>query len=249
VGRLIVSVPHAGTFIPEAIRRRLNPVGQQVIDTDWHVDRLYEFVPQLGATLLVATHARTVVDLNRDPGGTRLYPGQAETTICPTEAFGGASLYTNEPPGAAEITERVTTYWQPYHDTLRQELERIRALHGSARLLDAHSIRQSVPRLFPGKLPDLNFGTNGGAAASPALVAKARAAAEGSGFSQVLDGRFRGGHITRHYGDPARGVEAIQLELAQATYMNEDAPHPYDPDRAAPLIAVLQRLVATLVGA
>jgi N-formylglutamate deformylase len=220
-----------------------------VIDTDWHVDKLYEFTKALGVTLLVATHGRTVVDLNRGPDGARLYPGQAETGICPTETFGGEPLYAGEAPGPAEIADRVGRIWQPYHDTLRSELARVKALHGHAHLLDAHSIRQSVPRLFAGKLPDLNFGTNDGISADRGLVARALAATEGDGFSQVLDGRFRGGYITRHYGDPENQVHAIQLELAQTTYMDEDAPETYDPERAAPLIGTLRRLVEALLRA
>jgi N-formylglutamate deformylase len=247
--RLVVSVPHAGTYVPEAIRERLTPIGQRVIDTDWHVEKLYEFAKALGVTLLVATHSRTVVDLNRGPDGARLYPGQAETTVCPTETFGGEPLYAAEPPDVAEVADRVRRYWQPYHDTLLAELDRLKALHGHVHLLDAHSIRQSVPRLFAGKLPDLNFGTNGGRSAGSDLVARALAATEGSGFSQVLDGRFRGGYITRHYGDPANQVHAIQLELAQTTYMDEDAPETYDPAGAGKLISTLKPLVQALLSA
>jgi len=244
--RLIVSVPHAGTHIPTAINQQLTPIGQRATDTDWHVDKLYDFAPQRGATLLIATHSRTVVDLNRDPAGTKLYPGQPETTVCPTETFDGDPLYAGAPPTADDIAQRVKTYWQPYHDTLRQELDRIKQLHGSAILLDAHSIRQTVPRLFAGKLPDLNYGTNGGAAADPSLVAHAMQATENRGFTQVLDGRFRGGHITRHYGDPAQGIHAIQLEMAQTTYLDEADPQTYQPARAAALIATLQNLVEAL---
>jgi N-formylglutamate deformylase len=247
--RLIISVPHAGTHVPDPILRLLTPVGQKIVDTDWHVDKLYDFVKARGVTFLVATQSRTVVDLNRDPAGTKLYPGQAETTVCPTETFDGEPLYAGAPPDARDIADRVHTYWQPYHQTLRAELDRIKTLHGAAVLLDAHSIRQSVPRLFAGKLPDLNYGTNSGTAADPALVARAMAATETAGFSQVLDGRFRGGHITRHYGNPGHGIHAIQLEMAQTTYMDEAEPEPFRPDLAARLIAALQHLVEALLHA
>ncbi len=247
--RLIVSVPHAGIHIPAHINTRLRPIGQKIIDTDWHVDKLYDFVTNLGVTLLVATHSRTVVDLNRDPAGTKLYPGQPETTVCPTETFNGDPLYADTPPTAQDIAERIETYWRPYHLALRQELDRIKELHGSAILLDAHSIRQSVPRLFAGKLPDLNYGTNAGAAADAALVARAMHATANRGFSQVLDGRFRGGHITRHYGNPAAGIHAIQLEMAQTTYLDESNPETYQPALAAPLIATLKNLVEALLHA
>ncbi len=247
--RLIVSVPHAGTFIPAPILAQLTEAGRRAIDTDWHVDRLYAFAAGMGATLLTATHSRTVIDLNRWPAGGPLYPGQVETALCPTETFDGAPLYAGDPPGPAEVAARVAAYWQPYHDALGAEIARVAALHGQVHLLDAHSIRTTVPRLFAGRLPDLNFGTNSGAAAEPGLAARAMAATAGRGFSQVLDGRFRGGAITRRYGDPARGVHAIQLELAQACYLDEAAPCPFDAARAAPLVAVLTALVGELLRA
>ena len=247
--KLVISVPHAGTYLPDDIRQQLSPIGQKVVDTDWHVDKLYDFAKALDVTLLIATHARTVVDLNRPPQNTPLYPGKIETTICPTETFDGEPLYADTPPDAEETAARVEKYWQPYHDTLAAELARIKTLHGFARLLDGHSIRQSVPRLFDGKLPDLNFGTNGGAAADPSLAQAALAAVVNTPFSSVLDGRFRGGYITRHYGQPAHDIHALQLELAQTTYLDAQNPAIFDPIRAAPLIVTLQDLIKTLLHA
>ena len=248
-GRLVISIPHAGTFIPPEIVCQLTPIGRAVADTDWHVDQLYDFAAGMGATVLVAHYARTVVDLNRSPAGGLLYPGQAETGICPTETFDGAPLY-NMPPGAAEIRSRVNSCWQPYHDVLQVQLARVRTQHGSVHLLDAHSIRSVIPRLFEGTLPSLNYGTNGGVSASPGLVSRAMAATADQRFSQVLDGRFRGGFITRNYGDPAAAVHAIQLELAQSAYMDESTrPTVLDRGLAAALIAVLRHLVAELLRA
>jgi N-formylglutamate deformylase len=247
--QLVISVPHAGTYVPPDINDKLTPIGRNVIDTDWHVDKLYDFARQRDVTLLIATHSRTVVDLNRAPSNTPLYPGKIETTICPTETFGGEPLYITDPPDAQETAARVKTYWQPYHDTLAAELARIKTLHGTARLLDGHSIRQSIPRLFEGKLPDLNFGTNSGASADKTLVESAIAATASSPFTQVLDGRFRGGYITRHYGQPAQDIHAIQLELAQTTYLDERNPEFFDPARAAALIATLKNLVEALLHA
>ena len=248
-GRLVISIPHAGVFVPQEIAGRLTPVGQAVVDTDWHVDRLYDFAGAAGATLLTAHYARTVVDLNRSPAGGLLYPGQAETGICPTESFDGRPLYET-PPGPAEVSDRIWTYWDPYHRALQDQLARVKALHGSVRLLDAHSIRSVIPRLFAGTLPGLNYGTNGGLSADAALVTRAMAATEAAGFSQVLDGRFRGGFITRTYGDPSSDVHAIQLELAQSTYLDEDAPPaPFDDARAAALMIALRRLVQELLRA
>jgi N-formylglutamate amidohydrolase len=249
-GRLVVSVPHAGTYVPADIAAGLTSIGRAVTDTDWYVDELYDFVHETDATIIIATHSRTVVDLNRAPDGGKLYPGQAETGICPTETFSGAPLYSNDPPGEAARAQRIEAFWQPYHAALAATLERVKALHGHARLLDAHSIRTRVPRLFDGALPDLNFGTNAGAACSPPLAARVIESAANRGFSHVLDGRFKGGYITRHYGRPDAGVDAVQLELAQSTYMNEppeiEPPSPFNPARAASLVQILRGLVAEL---
>ena len=242
---LLVSIPHAGTHLPPDIAAQLTPAGRQRIDTDWHVDALYDFATDEGASLLIATHSRTVVDLNRNPEGGRLYPGQHETTVCPTETFAGEPLYPT-PPTPEEIARRLPLYWAPYHQALQAELARIHAAHGIAHLLDAHSIRGEIPRLFPGLLPDLNYGTNNGASACETLTARAMAATAPHPFTTILNGRFRGGHITRHYGCPRHGIHAIQLELAQRTYTDEARPNPYDPARAAPLQSALRALVREL---
>jgi N-formylglutamate deformylase len=254
-GRLVVSIPHAGTYIPPDIEATLTAIGRAVIDTDWHVDKLYEFVLDTDASILIATHSRTVVDLNRPPDGGKLYPGQAETGICPSETFAGAPLYATAPPDPAERERRVAAYWQPYHVALQDALARARSRHGHATLLDAHSIRSRIPRLFEGDLPQLNFGTNNGAACTPARADRVLRAAADEEFSQVLNGRFKGGYITRHYGKPADRIDAIQLELAQRTYMDDAAmddaaaipPAPaYDAGRAARLVKILHRVVAEL---
>jgi N-formylglutamate deformylase len=244
---LVVSIPHAGIFVPDDIAAQLTPAGLAVPDTDWFVDRLYGFLDELDVTVITATHSRYVVDLNRSPDGGKLYPGQAETGICPTETFAGAPLYAAEPPDAAARQQRVAHYWQPYHDALAAALGRVRHHHKFVRLLDAHSIPATVPRLFAGALPDLNFGTNDGAAASESLTNRVVAAAAGQNFSHVLNGRFKGGFITRHYGRPAAGVEAIQLELAQRAYMNETNVSKFEPARAAGLVAVLRRVVKEML--
>jgi N-formylglutamate deformylase len=228
----------------------MTPAGLGTIDTDWHVDALYGFLNELDATFIVATHSRNVVDLNRPPDGGKLYPGRAETGICPTETFAGDKLYTGDPPGPAARAQRVQTYWQPYHAALAEALARTQAIHGHAHLLDAHSIRSRVPRLFDGDLPDLNFGTNDGVACAPALAARVVQSAADRGFSHVLNGRFKGGYITRHYGRPAQGVNAVQLELAQHTYLDDSPaasnPPQFDPPRAARLIEILHSVVAEL---
>jgi len=246
--RLVISVPHAGTIIPDEIARLLTPVGRSVVDTDWHVDRLADFAPALGATLLVATHSRTVVDLNRAPGGGLLYPGKVETSLCPVETFAGDPLYDGDPPTPDEIAARTIRYWQPYHDALQAELARVKALHGRAHLLDLHSIASRVPRLFEGRLPDLNIGTNDGASADPLLTARIVEAAQASApLTMVLNGRFKGGAITRSYGQPAADVHAFQIETAQAAYMDEGDPQIYDAMLAARVRGFLRVCVEALI--
>ena len=246
---LIISVPHAGTYLPPDIAAALTPAGLAVPDTDWHVDRLYDFAPALGASMLTASHSRVAVDLNRSPAGGTLYPGQVETGICPTESFAGDPYYQGAVPGAEEIARRVALYWQPYHDALRGLIDRARAAHGVAHVLDGHSICGRIPRLFPGDLPDLNLGTFDGASAAAGAAARVMEAMEGQGFSTVLNGRFKGGHITRHYGAPADRVHVLQLEMAWRSYIDEARPALFDPVRAARLIQTLDRVVRALLRA
>ncbi len=247
---LVVDVPHAGTELPAAIRTRLTPEARTLPDTDWHVDRLYTFARDLGCTLLCATHSRYVVDLNRDPSGAALYPGADNTELCPTRSFDDAPLYREgEAPPAAEIAARVATFFHPYHAALAAEVERVRARRGYAVVLDGHSIRSRVPRFFAGRLPDLNLGTADGGSCAPELQELAAGVIGGDpAFTHVVNGRFKGGYITRRFGDPPRGVHALQLEMAEACYLDEEAPIRYDPVRAAPLIRLLERLVAALSG-
>ena len=242
---LLVSVPHAGTELPPAIRGQLTAEARSgvPVDTDHFVDQLYDFVPQLGSSLLVARMSRWVVDLNRPSDNLPLYPGQAGTGLVPTTRFDGVPIWMKEPDAAA-IEARVDRYWRPYHQALVDELARKKAMHGFAILFDAHSILSRVPRLFDGVLPDLNLGTNSGASCDPELRDRAaRSLAELGAWSSVVDGRFKGGHITRHHGQPATGVHALQLELAQSTYMDERVTPAWNAQRAAPLVAGLKTLL------
>jgi N-formylglutamate amidohydrolase len=246
---LVIDVPHAGTFVPADIAARLAIGARALPDTDWHVDRLYAFARAAGATLVVATHARYVVDLNRDPGGAALYPGADNSEILPTTTFDREPVYAGATPDGEEIADRVAMYHAPYHARLAAEVERVRARHGHAILLDGHSIRSQVPRFFDGRLPDLNLGTASGASAEPALERLAAGVLAGAdGMTSVVNGRFKGGWITRHYGRPGDGVHALQLEVAQAAYMDESPPWPWDEARAVPLGRVLARLIDALVG-
>lgn len=243
---LLISMPHVGTYLPPAIAARLTPEARQVPDTDWHLERLYGFARELGASILVPTHSRYVVDLNRPPDGASLYPGQSVTGLCPVDTFDDTPLYADpaDAPGEAEVAARRTAYWEPYHAQLRAGLERMRAEHGVAVLWDAHSIRSVLPRFFEGKLPDLNLGTADGASCAPALAQELlRIAQSAPGYTAVLNGRFKGGHITRHYGAPARNIHAVQLEMTQCSYMQEAPPFAYLPERAEQVRPHLRRLL------
>ena len=246
---LIVNVPHAGTYLPPIIAQMLTRAGVAVPDTDWHVDKLYDFTASMGATLMVATHSRIVVDLNRDPSGEALYPGASNTEICPTATFLDEPIYLpGRVPDQAEIASRVEQYWRPYHRQLYAEIARIKARHGVCILLDGHSIASQVPRFFAGRLPDLNLGTADGKSCDESLAQAAfQVLSAAEGFTAVHNGRFRGGYITRHYGTPASNVHAMQLEMAQRCYMDEAMPHHYDQIRAAPLEVTLKTLIEQLL--
>ena len=242
---LLISMPHVGTELPQTLSRRMTPVAAQLDDTDWHLPRLYDFAQALGASILVPRYSRYVVDLNRPPDNANLYPGQDTTGLCPVDTFAKMPLYApGDEPDEAEIAIRVDQYWRPYHGALHGELTRIRELHGHAVLWEAHSIRSEVPRFFEGRLPDFNLGTSGGASCGQglgeALLAEAN---RHSGYTAVLNGRFKGGYITRAYGNPAEGVHAVQLELSQRTYMEELPPYAYDKPRADAVRPVLQALL------
>jgi N-formylglutamate deformylase len=245
---LVIDMPHSGIHVPDALRSRLTAIAQTVPDTDWHVDRLYAFAKAEGATLLCATHSRYVIDLNRDPSGAALYAGADNTELCPTRTFADEPIYLDgDAPDAAEIEDRRGKYFAPYHAALAAELERVRVRHSFAVLLDGHSIRSEVPRFFSGRLPDLNLGTANGASCLPALQAMVeRLLGYAEAFTHVVNGRFKGGWITRHYGQPQRDVYALQLEMAQICYMDEASPYAWDPVRAIRLSGVLQQLVRAL---
>ena len=244
---LILGLPHTGTFLPEAVLAALNERGQMLADTDWHIHRLYDgLLP--GATTVRATFHRYVIDANRGPDDASLYPGQNTTGLVPLTDFDGAPIWKSE-PGAEEIADRKARFHAPYHAALAAQIERVRARHGVAILYDCHSIRSVIPFLFDGVLPDFNIGTDSGASCAPAIEAATQEVASATGRTWVVNGRFKGGWTTRHYGDPAQGVHAIQMELAQSTHLtSESPPFAYDEEKAralrVPLKAILERLVA-----
>lgn len=247
---LLLSIPHCGTHLPDGIAMKMTPAAKELADTDWHVDQLYDFAFALGASVIRARYSRYVVDLNRPADDSDLYPGADSTGLCPTSSFARQALYQpGAEPDAGEVAQRLDTWWRPYHDKMQLELARLRQQHGVALLFDAHSIRSQVPRLFTGQLPDLNLGTAGGASCAPGLSAVVKSLLEGQAdYSHVMDGRFKGGYITRAYGRPETGVHALQLELAQRNYMEEDPPFTYLRGRAQQLQLLLKPLLHKIIA-
>jgi N-formylglutamate deformylase len=249
---LLLSIPHSGTQIPPQLAAGLVSPFLATCDTDWWVDRLYDFGAALGATIVQTTLSRTVIDVNRDPSGQSLYPGQATTGLCPVTTFDGLALYLpGGEPDADAIADRTRSFFVPYHAALSAQLARLQTHHRHVVLYDCHSIRSRVPRLFAGELPQFNLGTHSGGSCDPRLRAAVAQACADSGHSFVLDGRFKGGYITRHYGRPAAAVHALQMELACRGYLVEpdgeltaaNWPAPYDPARAGALRATLRQVL------
>jgi N-formylglutamate deformylase len=251
---LLVSLPHIGHEIPEDLRAHYVPRALRSEDTDWHLERLYDFAGDLGAGLLTPRFSRYVIDLNRPPDNTPMYPDAQNTELCPTHFFTGDPLYREgHVPDVAEVERRRLAYWQPYHDALEAELERVRERYGWAVLFDGHSIQSELPWLFEGRLPDLNFGTADGHACAPGLREAMSAVLHAQdGFSHVVDGRFKGGYITRHYGQPSHRIHAVQLEKCQCLYMDErrgdDASFAWHEKDAAKLKPLLRKLLGAALA-
>jgi N-formylglutamate deformylase len=242
-------MPHVGTHIPGDIAAGMTDAARELPDTDWHLERLYDFLDDLGASVIVATHSRYVIDLNRPIDNTNLYPGQDTTGLCPVDTFRKEAIYReNMLPDDAEIQRRIREYWMPYHSALSEELGRIRAEHGIAMLWDAHSICSVVPRFFEGRLPDFNIGTASDTSCGPQLGERLlNAARQSTDYSAILNGRFKGGHITRYYGKPEQNIHAVQLELAEATYMQETHPYRFDEALANGVRPALRRFIELML--
>ena len=243
---LFVSLPHNGTALPDDIAARMMPAAQRAPDTDWHVSRLYAFARELGASTIVPKYSRYVIDLNRPPDDTSLYPGQNTTGLCPLVQFSGEPIYLPEQePPRGEIAQRVQRYWRPYHDALAGEIARIKAAHRRVVLWEGHSIRSIVPFLFDGRIPDFNLGTANGASCSPQLQQRLVDVLEAQReYTFVVNGRFKGGHITRQYGKPNDGIDAVQLELAQCNYMDEEC-FEYEEVKAQKMQKVIRAMLET----
>ena len=246
---LLVSMPHDGTEIPESIAQRMTEHALRRPDTDWHVAQLYEFAGALGVSRITPRYSRYVVDLNRSADNNVLYPGADNTDVCPTTCFDNTPIYAaNQVPDQSELQARINQYWQPYHNGLAAELTRLRERYGIAVLFDAHSIKSVVPRFFDAELPHFNLGTADGRSCAPELQQWLVAVlTDITDYTHVVNGRFKGGYITRHYGRPDESLHAVQLELAQRSYMNEAYPFHYDDGLAAQIQPVLSRLLSAIL--
>ena len=253
---LLVSLPHTGTDLAALEPRLVSPWLARK-DADWGIDRLYDFAADLGATVVRTSISRTIIDVNRDPSGASLYPGQATTELCPTTTFDGEPLYREgAAPDEAEIAARKAEYFDPYHSALESEIARLRGLHGAIALYDCHSIRSVIPRLFEGELPGFNLGTNGGSSADSRLSGEVIERLKACKRDFVVNGRFKGGWITREYGNPSRGVHALQMELACRVYLREPVgpvdescwPTSYDPSFAEPARRTLRDIFRTILA-
>jgi N-formylglutamate amidohydrolase len=245
---LLISVPHDGRDLPDELQSRMSNVGRSKPDTDWHVAELYEFAAGMGANILVANYSRYVIDLNRAADDAELYPGQVATGLCPLQTFSGESIYRSGGVDDSEKAHRIEKYWRPYHARIRNTLDALRSKHGFALLWDAHSIAGVVPRLFDGELPDLNLGSNSGTSCEQSIEDAVATIATASSYSTAINGRFKGGYITRHYGDPENSVHALQLEIAQRAYMNEHT-IALDSEKADDLRETLRKMLGAFAAA
>ena len=238
---LLISIPHDGGYIPTAILESMHEYAHNTPDRDLLISEVFNFHRPLNATRIKANVSRYVVDLNRSSENKPLYPGQSETELCPTTLFDDRPIYLeNQQPNSAEIAQRIKHFWQPYHEAIQQQIERIKTQHGHCILIDAHSIAPQVPRFFSGRLPDINVGTNSGSSCSQSIESSIQASLEQhKKFTHVINGRFKGGYITRHYGDPANQIHAVQFEISQSTYLEDDK----ICQKASKLNALIQKIL------
>ena len=247
---IIVSVPHCGTLFPEEIKEEFDAgLAARPDDTDWFVDKLYDFAPSMGIEMITGVYSRWVIDLNRDPESKPLYTdGRIITGLCPVTSFKGEEIYVDRRKEVApeEVTRRFDNYYTPYHKAIKDSLARIVAEHGKVLLWDCHSIRQYVPTIHPKKFPDLILGDNDGCSAEPFLTEMASKSLHTSGFSFENNYLFKGGYITRQYGQPEQQQHALQLEMTKVNYM-DDSEINYDSKKAEVMRDHLKRMFEKLI--
>ncbi len=247
---LILSQPHTGCFVPENIMQNFNKTGRSLKDTDWHIDLIYnKIAKELGASILKANFSRYVIDPNRNLDNCSLYPGQATTGLCPILTFDGEEIYkTGFQPDQMEIEHRIKHFYLPYHHTLRKLIQQAKHQFGYVLLYDCHSIKSYIPRLFEGKLPDLNIGTNDHASCDERITNKIKEICEQeTSYHTVVNGRFKGGYITRHYGKPDASIFAIQMEISQNTYMQEYPPWTLNQKKSDHLKTLLYNVLVSFL--
>jgi len=240
---ILISIPHCGTRIPSY----LGLLSQTCPDTDWFLENLYDFAPDLGIGVLHATHARYVVDLNRSPSSQPLYSdGRIITDAIPLQQFDGKELYT-KPPTQREKERRIQKYFDPYHKEIQAKLQALHNQFGMALLFDAHSIKRHVPTIQSAPFPDLILGNNDQQSAHISIVSKAWHWLEQSSYDAQHNDPFKGGYITRTYGTPKEGIHALQLEMTQDLYLDEKNPQ-WDPQKAKPVRDFLHAFLSHLVA-
>ena len=248
---IVISVPHCGVAFPEDIREQyVAELIENPEDTDWFVDRLYDFAPAMGITMIKAHYSRWVIDLNRNPESTPLYnDGRVITALTTSTNFLGTSIYKNSPPDTTEVQRRLEQYYRPYHQKISDLLDDLQKEFDNVLLYDAHSIKQLVPTIHTEAFPDLLLGSNDEKSAHADLIQIALKALGAGNYSLEHNTLFKGGHITRSFGQPDRKRHALQLERSKILYM-DDTETQYAPERADKLKAILkpmfEQLIATL---
>jgi len=248
---VLLSVPHCGTEFPSLLKQDFIP---ELIaypdDTDWFVHRLYDFAPSMGITLIHANYSRWVIDLNRDPAGVPLYSdGRLITGLCPTTTFTGVPLYRDRRTAVdtEEVKRRMELYFDPYHQKIGEEISTLKKQFGTVLLWDCHSIRESVPSIQKEKFPDLILGDADGTSASAPLIVSAVTVLGGSSYSFSHNHPFKGGYITRYFGQPEQRVHALQLEMTKMNYM-DDSETMYDRQRASKMAGLLKKCLLELIN-
>lgn len=247
---ILLSVPHCGTEFPTELTDQFKPdLRSAPDDTDWFVHQLYDFAPQMGITLIHATYSRWVIDLNRDPESKPLYAdGRIITAICPATNFFGEKLYKDERTEVAgnEVARRLQAYYWPYHQQVQVLLDGLKQKHGRVLLWDCHSIRQHVPTIHREKFPDLILGDVDGTSASPGLIEETLSILDHSGYCVSHNHPFKGGYITRHFGQPSVEQHALQLEMTKVNYM-DDQEQSYNRARAERMRSLLKKVFERLI--